>query len=408
MRNYPRAFWWLVAVMMIDRVGGTLIYPFFSLYLTGRFEISMSEVGVLFAVFSIAGLVGSLLGGSFADRMGRRWMILLSLLATSLSALAMGFVSSMGLFFLVAFISGLFAEAGTPAYHATVADLLPPEKRAGGFSILRVGINVSAAIGPLLGGLIATRSYLGLFATDAVVSMGAAAMVFVGLPETLPALKRQVISPKPPDDTSEIAERGYRSILRDTSFLLFFGLATLAWMVYVNMDTTLGVFLRDSRGIPPAGYGVLLALNGVLVLALQFWVTRRSERYKPMLVMALGSLLFGIGFSLYGIVSGFAAFIVAMVVVTFGEMLTMPLSNALVSVMAPEDMRGRYNAFFGLSWVIAFGIGPYLGGLLLDNYNSSWLWYACGLVGGLAAFGFLWLHQRSKMVPLPIPQEEEA
>jgi len=397
---YPRAFWLLAAVMMIDRLGGTLIYPFFSLYLTGRFGVGMSEVGLLFAVFSISSLAGSFAGGTLADRVGRRWMIIVSLIATSLSALAMGLVNSMGAFFVIAFISGVFAEAGTPAYHSVVADVLPQEQRAEGFAILRVGLNVAAAAGPLLGGFIATRSYLGLFAADALISLFAAALVFRWLPETLPQGAPEAVS---------AGERGgYRRVFRDVSFMLFFGVCTLAWLTYVNMDTTLGVYLRDQHGVLPGGYGAILALNAVLVLLLQFWVTRRAERFPPMLMMAFGSVLYGIGFGLYGVVRTYAAFLLAMAVATFGEMITVPLSNALVADLAPADMRGRYNAVFGISWTIPFMIGPYLGGLVLDNYNPDWLWYACGIIGGLAALGFVLLHQRTRLAPILISVEEQA
>jgi MFS family permease len=399
-RAYPRAFWLLAAVMMIDRVGGTLIYPFFSLYLTARFGVGMSEVGLLFAVFAFSSLAGSFAGGALTDRMGRRWMIIVSLVATSLSALGMGLANSMGAFFVIAFISGLFAEAGTPAYHSVVADVLAPEQRAEGFAILRVGLNAAAAVGPLIGGFIATRSYLGLFAADALISLVAASLVLRWLPET---------RPQPAKATESPGERaGYGRVFRDVSFMLFFGVCTLAWLTYVNMDTTLGVYLRDQHGVLPGGYGVILALNAALVLLLQLWVTRRAERFPPMLMMALGSVLFGIGFGLYGVVTTYAAFLLAMAVATLGEMITVPLSNALVADLAPADMRGRYNAVFGISWTIPFMIGPYLGGLVLDNYNPAWLWYACGIIGGLAGLGFVLLHQRTRLAPILIPAEQEA
>jgi MFS family permease len=397
---YPRSFWLLVAVTMIDRLGGTLIYPFFSLYLTGRFGVGMSEVGLLFAVFSASSLIGSFLGGSLTDRMGRRWMIIVSLVATSLTALGMGLVSSMQAFFVIAFVSGLFAEAGSPAYHSVVADVLPQEQRAEGFAILRVGMNLAAAVGPLLGGFLATRSYLGLFVADAIISLLAAALVFGWLPETRPQDAGAANAP---------AERaGYARVFRDASFMLFFGVCTLTWLTYVNLDTTLGVYLRDGHGLLPGGYGVILALNALMVLLLQFWVTRRAERYPPMLMMALGAVLYGIGFGLYGVVSSYAAFLAAMAVATLGEMVTVPLSNALVANLAPAHMRGRYNAVFGISWTIPFMIGPYLGGLILDNYNPDWLWYACALIGGLAALGFILLHQRLRLSPLQIPLEQDA
>ena len=224
--------------------------------------------------------------------------------------------------------------------------MLPEEQRAEGFAILRVGMNLAAAVGPLLGGFIATRSYLGLFAADAVISLLAAGLVFGWLPETRP-------------ETTSVAEMGaesagYGRVFRDASFMLFFGVCTLAWLTYVNLDTTLGVYLRDQHGLLPGGYGLILALNALMVLLLQFWVTRRAERYPPMLMMALGALLYGIGFGLYGVVSSYAAFLLAIAVATLGEMVTVPLSNALVANLAPADMRGRYNAVFGISWTIPY------------------------------------------------------
>jgi MFS family permease len=404
-RAYPRAFWLLVLVMTIDRLGGTLIYPFFSLYLTGRFEVGMSEVGLLFAVFSAASIAGSFAGGALTDRMGRRWMIILSLIATSLSALAMGLVSAIGAFFVIAFVSGLFSEAGTPAYHSAVADLLPSGQRAEGFAILRVGMNVAAALGPLIGGFIATRSYLGLFAADAAISLAAAGIVLGGLPETRPAAlseKQSVV----PDSSG--GRGGYRQVLRDRAFMLFFGVSILAWLTYVNMDTTLGVYLRDQHGVTPQAYGIILAVNAVMVLFLQFGVTRRVEKRRPMAMMAVGAALFGIGFGIYGVVASYAGFLLAMVVATFGEMITVPLANAVVAEMAPADLRGRYNAVFGISWTIPFMIGPYLGGLILDNYNPNWLWYACGAIGALAALGFVVLNRRTRLEPILVPAEEEA
>jgi MFS family permease len=398
--SYPRTFWILVLVIMIDRLGGSLIYPFFALYLTGRFEVGMSQVGLLFAVFSVASFAGSIIGGALTDRLGRRWMIITSLIATSLSAVAFGLVSSVGIFFVIAMVTGLFTEAGGPAYNAVVADVLPEEKRAEGFALIRVAFNISAAIGPLIGGLLASRSYLGLFIADAGISLVAAGIVFALIPETKP-----VPAPGEQAETTRESFSGYRRVLRDSSFMLFIGVCMLAWLTYTNMFTTLGVYLRDQHGTPESAYGVILALNAAMVVLLQFWTTRRAERYPPMLMMALGTILYGIGFGMYGIVSSLAAFLFAMVIVTFGEMITVPISNATVVNMAPTDMRGRYSAVFGISWGIPFAVGPYLAGLLMDNYNPDWLWYACAVIAAVAAVGFAYLNRRTHLGPARVAQE---
>src|SRR5574339_47631 len=96
--EYPRAFWIYNMIVFIDRLGGFMLYPFFALYLTQKFDIGMSTVGLLFAVFSVSGMIGSALGGAIADRMGRKTVIIFSLILSSLSALGMGFAPTLGIF----------------------------------------------------------------------------------------------------------------------------------------------------------------------------------------------------------------------------------------------------------------------------------------------------------------------
>jgi MFS family permease len=145
--------------------------------------------------------------------------------------------------------------------------------------------------------------------------------------------------------------------------------------------------------LPEARYGWLLSINAIIVVLCQFWVTRRLEKYKPMLMMAAGSLLYAVGFAMYGFVPTFALFIVAMIIITIGEMVVTPFQQSLVASFAPEHMRGRYMAVSGLSWSISFTVGPYFAGVLLDSSNPSLLWAFCGLVGILATLGFVFLNK---------------
>jgi MFS family permease len=129
------------------------------------------------------------------------------------------------------------------------------------------------------------------------------------------------------------------------------------------------------------------------VVLMQFPITRRITKFPPMLMMALGTFLYVIGFSMYGYVNTYALFIVAMVIITVGEMIVSPVSQALVASFAPEDMRGRYMAVSGFSWAIPFAVGPYLAGLIIDGPKPNLLWYAAGFVGLLSTFAFLALYR---------------
>jgi MFS family permease len=400
--DYPRAFWTYNLVIFIDRLGGFMLYPFFALYLTKKYTIDMATVGILFAVFSISGMIGNALGGALADRMGRKGVIIASLLLSSLSALGMGLAPSIEMFIAVAVVVGTLSNIGGPAEEAVVADLLPPEKRAEGFGIIRMIFNVAVIIAPPIAGLLVSKSYLMLFIVDSIISVIAAFVVLIALPETKPQA-HEAAQP----ETMRQTFSGYFRVLKDVPFVLFIGVTVLMTLVYMNMSTTLGVFLRDHKGVHELAYGTLLSINAILVVVFQFWITHRLEKYKPLVMMALGTLLYAIGFSMYGYVSGFFLFATAMVIITIGEMILAPFQQSLVAGFAPEDMRGRYMAVSGLTWSIAFMVGPYLAGLILDSSKPNWLWFVCGILGVLAAFGFLTLNKSHRVPTTPVKSELE-
>jgi MFS family permease len=398
--EYPRAFWIYNLIVFIDRLGGFMLYPFFALYLTQKFNIGMSTVGILFAIFSISGMVGSALGGALADRMGRKVVIIISLVLSSLSALGMGFAPTLAIFIAVVAIVGTLSSIGHPAHEAVVADLLPPDKRAEGYGIIRVVFNLAVIIAPPIAGLLIARSYLTLFIVDATISLISAAIVIFALPETKPQAHAHA---KPESMKQTFA--GYGRVFKDTRFVAFIGVTVMMTLVYMNMNSTLGVFMRDQHGMPALSFGSLLSLNAVIVVLCQFWVARKLEKYKPMLMMAAGSLLYAVGFAMYGFVPTFALFAVAMIIITIGEMIVSPFQQSMVASFAPEDMRGRYMAVSGLTWSIAFTVGPYFAGLMLDSSNPNLLWIICGVIGLMATLGFIILN---KVHHSPVPIVEPA
>jgi MFS family permease len=98
---------------------------------------------------------------------------------------------------------------------------------------------------------------------------------------------------------------------------------------------------------------------------------------------------------MYGAVGAFFLFLVAMAIITIGEMFVAPVGQAIVARLAPEDMRGRYMAVNGFTWLIPFAIGPLLAGLIIDNFDPRILWYLAGTVGLIAAGVFYSLQWRA-------------
>ena len=386
--EYPRTFWIVVAVTFIDRIGGALLFPFFALYITSKFNVGMTDVGVLFAAFSVSSFAGSAVGGALTDRFGRKGIIIFGLIASSFSTVAMGFIGSFQAFFFLALFVGILTDVAGPAHQAMVADILPEEKRADGYGILRVAFNLSVVIGPAIGGFLAARSYLLLFLSDAAISLLTVILIIIFLPETKPQAH-----PDAPKETMAGTFAGYGQVFKNAAFMLFLGAVLLQVLTYMNMNTTLGVFLRNEHGTPESGYGLLLSINAAMVVLMQFPITRRITKYPPMLMMAFGTFLYVIGFSMYGYVASYAMFVIAMVIITIGEMVVSPVAQALVASFAPEEMRGRYMAVSGVSWGIPFAVGPYLAGLILDGPNPHLLWYVAGFIGMLSTLAFLALNR---------------
>ena len=387
--EYPRDFWVLIGALFIDRVGGALIFPFLSLYITSKFHVGLTEVGAIFAVHSISSFVGNIVGGALTDKFGRRSMLIVGLIFSAGVSLGMGFIKEWELFYLLAFFTGFVSNFSGPAVQAMLADILPVEQRPDGFGLLRVTMNLAVTIGPAIGGILAGINYLLLFIIDCVVSVITAIIVYVALPET---------KPKTPEGKKEESLfqsfGGYGKIFRDKLFLAFLFLTTFTAIVYMQMNTTLSVYLRDIHGISPQGFGYIMSLNAAMVVVFQFWITRRVKKYHQLKVMAVGNLLYAVGFAMYGFTNTYWQFLATMVVITIGEMVIAPIVQTLIANIAPEDMRGRYMAAYHLGWGIAASVGPLTAGVIMDNYNPDWVWYAGGIICSMVALGYLILNAR--------------
>jgi MFS family permease len=398
--EFPRKFWVVVGVMFIDRIGGTLLFPFFSLYITQKFQVGMTEAGVILGLFSIFGLVGQMIGGALTDKFGRRKLILFGLVFSALSTLTLGLVNNYATLIPLAMLIGILSDIAGPAHQAMMADILPEEKRQEGFGLMRVIANLSWIIGPTIGGFVAGRSFLALFIIDAVISCAVAVLFYFLISETKP-------EPHPGQKPASVFEtfKGYAEVFKDKAYVAFVLVLVSMGLVYGQMYNSLSVYLRDVHQINTQGYGFLMSTSAITVILFQFWVSRRIKHSPPFLIMAFGAVFYVIGFGMFGFVSAFWMFMSAIVIITIGEMLVSPTMQTLTANFAPEVMRGRYMAVFGFAWMLPSAIGPGAAGLILDNFNPNLLWYIGAGLCTVSVLGFLFLHLRlgkqTRFAPAP-------
>ena len=389
--EFPRLFWVVVFTRFIDALGGTILFPFFSLYVTQKFGVGMTQAGILLGMNSFFALAGSTVGGALADRFGRRRIILFGLVFSALSSLSLGLANSIQWMYPLIIMVGLLASVAHPAHEAMLADILPESKRQEGYGILRVVFNYAWIFGTALGGFIATKSFFALFVIDAVVSCIVAALLYRLLPETKPQVQGETGRKQ---ESFWETIKGYRVVTRDLAFMGFVAAGMLALVVYIQQYGSLAVYLRDVHGIDSKGYGVILSITGLEVVLFQFWISRMIRHRPPFLMMMIGAGIFAIGIFLYSIVSGFILFVLAAIIVCIGEMFYFPTSQVVAAGFAPKEMRGRYMAVAGFISSVPNAVGPGAAGYILDNLNPNLLWYIGALFCLISALGYFALHLR--------------
>jgi len=395
-KEFPDTFWVITFAAFIDNIGSFMLMPFISIYMTSTFGIGMIEAGIVFLIVGIGSLVGGIIGGALTDKFGRKGMALYGLLMSGLFSLILIFINDLTMLYIVVGLMGLMGSLGGPARGAMIADVLPPEQRAEGYGILRVVANLSATIGPALGGFLATRSFMWIFIGDAISSVIAAIIFYFKVPETKPTKKVEGTDvPKKPETVGQ-SMGGYKDVFRDWKFMFFIGTSMIMSLVYMNMNFTLPVFLNNDLSFSTQIYGWLISMNAFMVVIFQFYITRKVKKFPALVMIAIGNLLYGIGFAMYGFISSIAFVFIAMIIITIGEMIIAPFAQAIAANFAPEDKRGRYMAVFGWSGLVPMMLGNIAFGAIMDNFNSVWVWYICGALSLIAVSGYLLLHKITK------------
>jgi MFS family permease len=190
----------------------------------------------------------------------------------------------------------------------------------------------------------------------------------------------------------EAAASGYRYMLRDRTFMSIWGFYILAQIASSMVFVLLGEYVKTNYGIKEDRFGMIIGTNAATVVLFQYVITRRATQYSPLPIMAVGTLLYVLGLGGFALSQGFTGFLLGMVIFTCGEMLLIPTATALVANIAPPAMRARYIGVFSLSFRVASGIGPVMGGLLSDQIAPVATWYGGMAVCTVAAVGFVLLH----------------
>lgn len=370
LRALPRPAWILFLGVFLNKFG-SFVVPFLTLYLT-RQGYSMGDAGIAIGAYGAGHFLASGLGGHLADTMGRRKTIVLSMFSAAIAMMLLSQARSLPAIILLTGLVGFAGELYRPASSALLADLVPAGQRVIAFSAYRMAFNAGWAFGPATAGFLAERGYFWLFVGDAVTSALFGLVAFFALPR---GVRSQQAGSKWPDALKALRhDRKFHQVLASS-----FAIA----LVFFQISSTYGLFVTQ-LGFSAATYGAIISLNGVLVVFCELPLSTITRRFSARRVMALGYTLVGTGLAMNAFAHTVPALVVAIAVVTFGEMLTIPVSAAYVADLSPAHMRGRYMGAFGLTWALGLTVGPSLG-MALFHYGAVVLWLSCGALGLVAA-----------------------
>jgi len=312
------------------------------------------------------------LGGHLADRFGRRKTIVLSMFSAAAAMMCLSQARSLWLIVLLSGVAGLACELYRPASSALLADLVPAGQRVTAFAAYRMSLNAGFAFGPATAGLLAKSSFLWLFVGNAATSALYGLVAWFWLPSGLRSTA-----------AGNTLLETVRVVRADARFRQALVAVLAVGLVFVQVFSTMSLEITRS-GFSPAVYGLVISLNGALIVLCELPLTTLTKRFPARRAMALGFMLIGAGFASNALVRTIPLLVLATALFTFGEMTSMPISAAYVADLAPEHQRGLYMGTYGMMWAVAFVFGPSLG-LWLFSVNHIVLWLSCGAMGLVAA-----------------------
>ncbi len=376
MRTLPREMWILSAATLVNRMG-MMALPFLTLYLTEHLHYSQAHAGYVLSLYGVGALITAPFAGRLSDHVGPLRIMRMSLLLSGVLLFFVPLVQSYAALCGLAFIWAMVSEAFRPASMSIISDWVLPEQRKAAFALNRLAINLGMSIGPAAGGFIAAASFTALFVIDGATS------IIAGLMLLFATMRAQV-----PHVAEAHAQRGMistQSIFTDWRFLYFLAAMLPVVIVFFQHNSTLPLFIVRDLHLSESAYGLLFALNTVMIILIEVPLNTSMAHWSHRSTLALGSLLWGIGFGVLIFAHSWSGAAVSIAIWTFGEMMLFPSSANYVSEIAPSERRGVYMGVYQMTFSLAFILAPWLGTQMLERFGATWLWSATLVLGILSA-----------------------
>ncbi|MEM7382481.1 MAG: MFS transporter [Bacteroidota bacterium] len=384
-KGLSREVWWLALITLINRAG-TMVIPFLSLYLINDLGFSLENVGFIMTAFGLGSLVGAWLGGKLTDLFGYYKVMLISLVFTGLFFISIQFLSDLWAMSMGVFLLMIVADAFRPASLVALSAYSKPENKTRSVTLIRLAINLGFSAGPAAGGLIiGTLGYGGLCWVDGGTCILAGRLLWF------------LLNPRKAKVLDQVENSSPKSAYRDLPYTLFIGALVLYGFIFVQYFSTVPLYYKEERLITEYEIGLLLAMNGFLIFAFEMPLIKFMEG-RPW--SKIGNIMFGLflvtlSFLAFNLSSWAGILVIGMLLMTLGEMIVFPFSNAFAMDRAKRGNQGEYMALYSMAFSVSHIFAHNSGMLSIAQFGYEITWYGAGVIGIL---GILLLLALKKLI----------
>ena len=395
LRHLPRPVWTVSVSQLVNRAG-SMVLSFLVLYLITDRGFSAQSAGFILFLYGLGAIVAGPFAGRLADRWGAVPLMRASLFLSGLMLLVYPFAHSPFAIGAATVVLAMLTEAFRPAAMAFIGEIVAPANRKSAFAVYRLAINLGMAIGPAIGGVLATLSFRYLFVADGATSIAAGLVLAAA---ALPERRRQ--GARPADGPTTTRLRLSTAAHLDPRFLFFLAAVLPVTIIFFQHISSMPLYVVRDLRFSTATFGLLFSLNCLLIVVFEIPLNVATAHWPHRRTLALGAVLSGAGFGAMAFARDFWSLAATVVVWTLGEMLFFPASAAYATDVAPDARRGEYSGLYTMIFSIAFAIGPWAGTVVIDRFGARVLWGLTFLLGLVAAAMFVRLPEPRHHAPAP-------
>ncbi|MCH3882861.1 MULTISPECIES: MDR family MFS transporter [Tenacibaculum] len=373
--------WWLSLITLINRAG-TMVIPFLSIYLSESLDFEKSDIGWIMTFFGLGSVVGTWIGGKLTDKIGYYKVMLYSLFGTGFLFVMLQYASTFEEFCFGIFMVMLVADTFRPAMFVALSAYSKPENKTRSVTLIRLAINLGFSAGPAIGGLIITLyGYEGLFWIDGITCTLAAILLL------------QVLHPKKAKILDEVKVENPVSVYKDKAFWIFFVAMFIFGFVFLQYFSTMPLYYKEARALTVLEVGLLMGFNGGFIAVFEMPLIKWLENTKnsKTKLVAIGLFLVAISFLVLNLTSWVGILIFGMFLMTIGEMIAFPFSNAFALDRAKKGNQGEYMALYAIAFSLSHIFSHNAGMQMVAKFGYEFTWSVITVLALIGVFVLFWL-----------------